>query len=113
MKNDKLRHELRNRVTMMRFLRDSIQSKERQERQTAKGPLGIILNTAKLHKKCTKLCDELRVLQEASCHTIAESRIVVRESGSKQLRVVGLIVHLLIYTGLPKPTIARVPIGLP
>src|SRR4030095_1456675 len=42
---------------MMRFLRDSIRRKERQERLTAKGPIRIILNIAKLHEKSTRLCE--------------------------------------------------------
>jgi hypothetical protein len=59
--NCMLRHKMRNHLTMLRFLRDSIRKQIEARKQTSKGPVGIILRTAKLREKSTKVSKGFRV----------------------------------------------------
>jgi hypothetical protein len=56
--NDRLRHELRNRMAMMLFLRDSIREQIEAIKANSQGASWITLNTAKLCEKSTKHCEE-------------------------------------------------------
>jgi hypothetical protein len=58
--NRMLRHKLRNHVTMMQFLRDSIREQIEARKANNQGPVGIILNMAKLREKSTKISEGFR-----------------------------------------------------